>query len=153
MDIKLRWASYLLMLGFVLGAAALSPWPANADELPNACPVDGCEITITDVQKDGDELRLTLEANFGPDVSKNHIHVWWGDLYSVEQAGRSAETVHGVEQGVWHRHDDYPTYVTTEGASTSVREGTTRLCAAAADRDHNIIETELHHCVDVSSFL
>jgi len=140
-----------------LGAALLLLWSASsgavAQEMPNACPVDGCQIRIVDVKQNGGELALTFEANFSPDVSKNHIHVWWGDIYSVEQAGRGAETVHGVKQGRWHRHDDYPTYVTTEAASTGLRNGTTTLCVSAADRDHNIIDVVQYHCVDVADQL
>lgn len=71
---------------------------ALADDKPNACPIDGCEVTITGVSQAGDELELTYDANFTPDVSKNHIHAWWGEQYTIEQAGRSAEPVHGVTQ-------------------------------------------------------
>lgn len=123
-----------------------------ADEMPNACPIDGCEVSIVGVKKAGDELELDYEANFSPDVSKNHIHAWWGEQYAVEQVGRSAEPVHGVTQGRWHRHDDYPTYVTTEAASTSVRDGATTICVSPADRDHNILDVSIFHCVDVSGY-
>lgn len=123
-----------------------------ADDMPNACPIDGCEVTITGVKPAGDELELSYEANFTPDVSKNHIHAWWGEQYTVEQVGRSAEPVHGVTQGRWHRHDDYPTYVTTEAASTAVRDGATTICVSPADRDHNILNVSIYHCVDVSGY-
>lgn len=137
----------VLLLG--LGAA-----PALAGDAPkqNACPVDGCEVRIVDVRRAGDELELTYEANFLPDVARNHVHAWWGDLYTVEQASRDAETRHGVTKGKWHRHDDYPTYVTTEAVSTALRQGSTTICVSPADRDHNILDVSIHHCVDVARF-
>ena len=124
-----------------------------ADDPPNACPVDGCSVTIESVAKAGDELELTFTSNFTPDVSKNHFHVWWGKKFTIEQAGRGAKPVYGVTKGEWHRHDDYPNYVTQGAASTSVREGTTELCVSAADRDHNIIDIKAFDCVDVSDRL
>ena len=124
-----------------------------ADDPPNACPVDGCSVTIASVAKAGDELELTFTSNFTPDVSKNHFHVWWGKKFTIEQAGRGAKPVYGVTKGEWHRHDDFPEYVTQGAASTSVREGTSELCVSAADRDHNIIDIKAFHCVDVSDRL
>ncbi len=126
---------------------------AHAQNQPNACPIDGCDVKIVDVQRAGEELQVTFEANFTPDVSKNHLHVWWGEKFTVEQVGRNAEPVHGVTQGRWHRHDDYPTYVTQGAASTSERDNATTLCVSAADRDHNILDTKVSHCVDVGSQL
>ncbi|MGP1394771.1 MAG: hypothetical protein ACTS3R_04610 [Inquilinaceae bacterium] len=126
---------------------ASSGW---AQDLPNACPVDGCTVTIIDVAKDSEELLLTFDANFAPSVAKNHIHVWWGDLYTVEQVSNNAETVHGVVQGDWHPTEAYPVYVTQSGASTSLREGSTALCVSAADRNHDILDVSAFHCVDVS---
>ncbi len=123
---------------------------AAADMLPNACPVDGCEVKITNIERSGDELELTFDANFTPDNSKNHFHVWWLENYTVEQVGRNAETVHGVTQGRWHRHDAYPTYITTGAASTSVREAATTICVSAANRDHNILDVKKFHCVSAA---
>ncbi|GAB4224969.1 MAG: hypothetical protein Tsb0032_30490 [Kiloniellaceae bacterium] len=141
-------------LALPLAAAALGSAAAGAaDVMPNACPVDGCEVRIVEVKPSGSELELTLEANFTPDVSKNHIHVWWGERYTVQQAGRGAMPVYGVEKGAWHRHDDYPTYVTQGAASTSERADTVQLCVSAADRDHYILDVEVYHCVDVGEHL
>lgn len=137
-----------------LAAAMIAAGGAMAaDEMPNACPVDGCEVKIVDVQSAGEELELTYEANFSPDVSKNHIHAWWGESFTVEQVGRNAETVHGATQGNWHRHDDYPKYVTQGAASTTVRGEAITICVSPADRDHNIIDVAIYHCVDVSEHL
>ena len=137
-----------------LSVAAVGAMPVSAqDELPNACPVDGCEVRIADVKRSGDELALTFEANFKPDLSKNHIHVWWGDNYRVEQVSDNAETAHGVKQGDWHLTDEYPDYVTQGGASLTVRGDARTLCVSASDRDHNILDVTKLHCVDVSQHL
>jgi hypothetical protein len=144
----------MVVLALSLSAALLvAPIAIAADAMPNACPVDGCEVKIVSVKQSGDELELTFEANFTPDVSKNHLHVWWGEKYTVKQAGRGAKPVFGVEKGAWHRHDDYPTYVTQGAASTGVRDGAVSLCVSSADRDHNILDVETYHCVDISDHL
>ncbi len=140
----LRWAIVL----FLIAAGNVS-----ADELPNACPIDGCVVEITNIAPAGDELEITFDSNFKPDNDKNHFHVWWGDLYAVEQVGRGAEPEYNVTQGQWHRHDDYPVYITTGSASTSVREGTTKVCVTASNRDHMIIDTNIFHCVDAAEHL
>ena len=124
-----------------------------AQSLPNACPVDGCIVKIIDVKTAGEELELTFQANFTPDNAKNHFHVWWGENYTVKQVGKSAVTEHGVTQGNWHRHDDYPTYITTGAASTSVRGDAKTICVSAADRNHNILDITLYHCEDASNYL
>jgi len=144
----------IFALGWSLSAVFFAaPVATAADSMPNACPVDGCEIKIKDVKPSEDELAVIFEANFTPDVSKNHIHVWWGEKYTVEQSGRGAKPVFGVEKGAWHRHDEYPAYVTQGAASTSVREGAVTLCVSAADRDHYILDVKTYHCVDVSDHL
>ena len=132
---------------------AIGTGSALAADLPNACPVDGCEVKIMGMKRAGDELELTFEANFTPDVSKNHLHVWWGEKFTVEQVGRNAEPVHGVTKGSWHRHDDYPTYITQGAASTSERGDATTVCVSAADRNHNILDIKLYNCVDASKHL
>ncbi len=143
------WAAVLGMVAAAIGVDGARA----ADSMPNACPVDGCEVKIMGVKPAGAELEITLKANFQPDVSKNHIHVWWGEIYTVEQVGRNAKPVHGVTQGRWHRHDDYPTYVTQGAASTSIRGKATTICVTAADRNHNIIDVKIYHCVDASGQL
>jgi hypothetical protein len=126
---------------------------AAADELANACPVDGCEVRIVSVKKSGNELALTLESNFKPDMSKNHVHVWWGDNYTVEQITNNAETVYKVKQGDWHPTDEYPNYVTQSAASVSVRGSAVSLCVSASDRNHDILDTKKFHCMNVSGQL
>lgn len=133
---------------------SLAGLAANAQEnLPNACPVDGCVVTITDVSKAGDELQVTFESNFAPDVSKNHFHVWWGELYTVEQVSNDAEPTYGVKQGDWHPTADFPSYTTQSAASVSVRNGAHTLCVSAADRNHDILEPKVYNCVDVAEHL
>ena len=94
----------LCTAGMMIGAE-VSP---AVDDLPNACPVDGCSVKIIAVKQAGDEMQLTLKANFSPDMSKNHIHVWWGDNYTVEQVSNNAETGLQGKAGEWHPMADYP---------------------------------------------
>lgn len=137
----------------ILAVALIGTAHVNATEqMANACPVDGCEVKILGIKPAGEELALTFEANFMPDVSKNHLHVWWGEQYDVKQVGRNAKTF-GVEKGKWHRHDDYPDYTTTGAASTSIRNGAVTVCVTAADRNHNVLDATLFHCVDASDHL
>lgn len=140
------WAAAIL----ALGAPAC---PALAETAVNACPVDGCRIHFVSVEKAGDELKLTLEANFKPDMSKNHIHVWWGDNYEVRQVSNNAETVYGVKRGVWHPTDEYPVYVTQSGASMKERRSATTLCVSAGDRNHDIIDPSLFECRSVADLV
>ena len=143
----LFWSMILSML--IIG---LTDGPVEA-AMPNACPVDGCEVKIVGVKRSGAELELTFDSNFTPDNSKNHFHVWWGENFTVEQVGRNAAPLYGVKQGQWHRHDDYPTYITQGAASTSVRGDAVTLCVSAADRNHNILDVKIYHCVDVKDKL
>lgn len=143
-----------------IAAAVAIGWPLvfgshthAQDTLPNACPVDGCEVRIVDVEREGDELRLTLEANYAPDMSRNHIHVWWGENYQIQQVSNNAEPVHNVKQGEWHPTADYPTYITQSAASTTVRGSAKTLCVSAADRNHDILDVTKLNCMDVSDHL
>lgn len=117
----------------------------------NACPVDGCAITIEDVQAEGKELRIRWKANFAPDFSKNHIHVYW-DIYTADQVSDDAAD-RGVEQGEWVPTDSYPEYVTSGAASTAKRKTSTKICVTAGDRDHNVIDSSIVNCRDVSDLL
>lgn len=138
------------------GASVLAMSPAETlgqDQLPNACPVDGCAVKIAEVSASGDELTLTFESNFMPDMSKNHIHVWWGELFDVKQVSGNAEATHGVEQGRWHPTDEYPSYTTQSAASVGAREDARTLCVTAADRNHDILDANAYHCVDVGDKL
>jgi hypothetical protein len=137
----------------ILAAALIGTGQVLATEpMANACPVDGCEVKILEVKQAGDELEITFKANFMPDVSKNHLHNWWGESFDVKQVGRNAGTF-GVEKGKWHRHDDYPNYTTTGAASTSIRGSAVTVCVTAADRNHNVLNATLFNCVDASSYL
>ena len=149
---SLRVAGSALVIVVALPLALLGP-VSKAQDTPNACPVDGCEVKIAAVEKDGDELRLTLEANYTPDMSRNHIHVWWGENFTVQQVSNNAEPVHHVKQGEWHPTADYPVYVTQSAVSTSVRGGAKSICVSAGDRNHDIIDITKFSCMDVSSHL
>jgi hypothetical protein len=154
----LRSASAVL-LGLVLLPAgcggddeeAAAPTEAMPVAQQNACPVDGCTIEITDAEEEGDELRLTWTANFSPDFSKNHIHVYW-DTYTADQVSNDAAD-RGETQGEWVPTDAYPDFVTEGVVSTASREGSTSLCVTAADRDHNVLDSALTDCHDVSALL
>lgn len=140
--------SAFFMTGILIGASQA----AASETMANACPVDGCEVRILDVRAAGDELALSFESNFMPDVSKNHFHVWWGEKYDIKQVGRNASAF-GMEKGKWHRHDDYPEYITTGAASTTIRDDAVTICVTAADRNHNVLDVSLYHCVDASGHL
>lgn len=139
--------------GLVLGISLTHSLLAIAADMPNTCPVDGCDVSILEIEKSGEELQVTLDSNFTPDNSKNHFHMWWGEQYKTEQVGRNAMSEYSVEQGKWHRHDDFPVYITTGSASVTVRDGASTLCVTAADGDHNVLDADKFHCVDVSEHL
>jgi hypothetical protein len=140
--------------GLVLGAGLAAAAPAAlAQEMTNACPVDGCMVRIVSVEKVGDELQVTFEANYAPDFSKNHFHVWWGENYTVEQVSNNAETVHHVKQGDWHPTADYPVYTTQSAVSVKSRGSATTLCVSAGDRNHDIIDTKMFDCRSVADLL
>jgi hypothetical protein len=117
----------------------------------NACPADGCSIEILEVGTEGEELAVTWGANFLPDVSKNHIHIYW-DIFTADQVSSDAEA-RGVVQGDWHPTDAYPSYVTESGASVVNRGDSTTLCVTAADRDHSVLDPAMVDCRDVSDLL
>ena len=145
---RLNFTVFLSAIGLAGSAAAA----LAADVMPNACPVDGCKVMITEIKPSGEELELTFEANFTPDLSKNHIHIWWGEQFTVEQVSRNAETLHGVKQGKWHLTDDFPSYKTQGAVSTKVRGDAQTICVSVSDRDHNILDTNAYHCMDVGQY-
>ncbi|WP_424926658.1 hypothetical protein [Amaricoccus tamworthensis] len=126
--------------------------PAVAQE-NNACPVDGCTAYFTTASNNGEEVTLTVESNFLPDMSKNHFHIWWGENFTVQQVSANAETVSNVTQGDWHPTSEYPNYTTASAASTTVRNGATTLCISPADRNHDILDFNQVHCVDLAEIL
>jgi hypothetical protein len=131
--------------------ASASSTTAAVSTKQNACPVDGCSITLLGAEKEGKELRLRWKANFTPSFSKNHIHVYW-DIYTADQVSNDAAT-RGVKQGEWVPTDDYPEFVTTGAVSTAKRKGSTTVCVTAGDRDHNVIDSSIVNCRDVSDLL
>ena len=123
----------------------------TAGPVQNACPVEGCKVSIDKVVRDGDELKVTWTANYRPDFARNHIHVYW-DTYTADQVSNDAEA-HGVKQGSWVPTDAYPVYTTGSEASVARRNGSTRLCVTAGDRNHNVIDPKLFQCTDVKDLL
>ena len=135
----------------VVVASTTAPAAAAAGQKGNACPVEGCLIEVTEAERTGDELSLTFTANFDPDVSRNHIHVYW-DRFTSKQVSNNAETV-GVTKGQW-----VPTKVTngflTQGAvSLLQREGSTKVCVTAGDRNHDVIDAAKFTCRDVGAIV
>jgi hypothetical protein len=131
--------------------APTSSSPKSTASQQNACPVDGCRVVITNVAKQGDELRLTWKANYKPNFSKNHIHVFW-DKYTADQVSNDA-AARGKVQGEWVPTDAYPVYVTGDVVSTTKRGTSTSVCVTAGDRDHNVIDSSIVNCRDVASLL
>lgn len=143
----LRVAILALPAGIALNVAAFG------QDAGNACPVDGCKVAITSVENAGDEVKIIFDANFMPDLSKNHLHVWWGDNFDVRQVSNNAETEYGVKQGDWHPTDEYPEYTTQSAASVATRGEATTICVSAADRNHDILDPELVECMSVADHL
>lgn len=128
--------------------------PAATDgqgPVANACPPDGCSITIVDAAKEGDEIAVTWEANFVPDISRNHIHVYW-DRYTADEVSSDAEA-RGVSQGEWVPTDVVPTFVTQDVVAVSMRGDSTTICVTAADRDHVVLDSTIVDCRDVADLL
>jgi hypothetical protein len=117
----------------------------------NACPADGCAITILDVVRSGDELEVTWEQNFAPDLDRNHIHVYW-DTYTADQVSSDAAD-RDVEQGEWVPIDAPETFVTEGAVSVAVRGDSTTVCVTASDGDHAVIDSSIVDCRDVSDLL
>jgi hypothetical protein len=121
------------------------------DPVANACPAEGCEIKIAKVSKSGGELDITFEANFLPDVSRNHIHIYW-DTFTAGQVSSDAEA-NGLTQGDWVPTDVYPKYTTSGTTSIANRNNSKTMCVTAANRDHAVFKPIVFHCIDVSSHL
>ena len=133
-------------------AESSSTTGAAGQGVQNACPVDGCQVEIQDVKRDGNELKITWKANFHPDVSHNHIHVYW-DIYDTKQVSNDAESKYGVTQGEWVPTDSYPTYVTDGAVAVAQRGTSTTLCVTAGDKDHNVIDVAVENCRGVADLL
>jgi hypothetical protein len=113
--------------------------------------VDGCQVRITRAEPAGKEIRLYFEANYAPDVSRNHFHVFW-DTYTGKQVSVDAQTRFGVAAGDWKPTADNP-FTTMGAVSVANRGKSTRACVSAGDRNHNVIDPNLVDCRDVSSLL
>ena len=123
----------------------------GAGPVQNACPIEGCKVKIDKVERAGSELKVTWTANYKPDFSRNHIHVYW-DTYTADEVSNDADA-RGVKQGSWHPTDEYPVYTTGSEASVKRRGTSTRLCVTAGDRNHDVIDSKLFQCFDVKDLL
>lgn len=118
---------------------------------PNACPQEGCRVSVAAAEQFGDELELTFEANFTPDLARNHFHVYW-ENFTAEQVSDDAERRFGVNQGDWVPTDENP-YTTGDATSVEERAGATSICVTAGDGDHNVIDPEITDCIDVTGLV
>lgn len=127
---------------------------ADDGSLPNACPVDGCEITIANAAVQDGEIGITFDANYSPNFERNHIHIFW-DSQEAGAVSSDFQERGFAEQGKWHPTDEYPNYVTQADASVSseFRGDSTTLCVTAADTDHAVINADIVHCRDVAELL
>ena len=141
-------------------AATNAPSPASiaadsgANELPNACPVEGCKVAIVSAEKSGTEIALVFAANYTPDFERNHIHVFWDSQEPGAVSSDFQERGFTV-QGKWHPTGDYPGYVTQSAASISpeIRGASTRICVTAAHSNHAVIDPTIFECRDVAELL
>lgn len=117
----------------------------------NACPSSGCEVEITEVSVDGDELLVTFSANFKPDIAGNHVHIYW-DSYEAGQVSNDAEA-NGLVQGAWVPTDAYPAFTTQDAVSVASEDVTDNLCVTYGDRDHNVAADPQVDCHDVAEQL
>lgn len=148
----------LAILGIACGrdtarspTTASSPSTVQSYSPPNACPMDGCRVRIVSATPAGDEIRLSFDANYTADVSRNHFHVFW-DTYAAKQVSVDAATRFGATVGDWEPTADNP-YVTTGPVSVGARGQSTSICVTAGDRNHNVIDPSLVDCRDLSGLL
>lgn len=149
----------------VLGTCALLTSCAGPDGEQNAgvegvpasqegdllCPDRGCRVEISEAERQGSELQLTFEANFAPDLARNHFHVYW-DNFSAQQVSSDAGARFGVRQGEWSETDENP--FTTNGATSVTVQGNSMIiCVTAADLNHSVIDPQHSDCFDVGELV
>lgn len=125
--------------------------PPAQQALPNACPTSGCKARIVSVSRAGRELRVTLKANFTPDVVRNHFHVYW-DTYTSKQVSADAVRSFGVDVGAWAPTADNP-FTTGAVVSVSTRKKSRTICVTVGDRYHNVVDPDSFSCRDVGGLL
>lgn len=125
--------------------------PDDGEVLLNVCPPEGCRVEITAAERQAGELELSFEANFAPDLARNHLHVYW-DNFSTEQVSVDAAVRFGVRQGDWAETDENP-YVTGGAASVGARGESMSICATASDLNHGVIDPQLADCFDVGELV
>ena len=74
--------------------------------------------------------------------------MYW-DKFTADQVSNDAAK-RNVVQGEWVPTDAYPEYLTEGAVSTKVRDDSTKICVTAGDRDHNVIDSSIVNCRDVS---
>lgn len=131
---------------------ALEETPASEGELLiNLCPDRGCRVEISEVERQGGELQLTFEANFAPDLARNHLHVYW-DNFSAQQVSVDAGIRFGVRQGDWTETDEN-VFVTSGATMVGARGDSMVICVTVADLNHSVIDPQHSDCFDVGELL
>lgn len=133
------------------GADAAAPAGAEGELLLNLCPEEGCRVEVTAAERQGEELLLSLQANFAPDLARNHIHIYW-DNFSAEQVGSDSPARFGVRQGEW-AEVERTSFATSGRVSVSARGESMMICATAADLDHRVINPRQSDCFEVGELV
>lgn len=133
------------------GPTQTAPASTVPTRLANACPADGCKVQIVSASRAGRELRIRLNANFAPDISRNHFHIYWS-TYTAKQVSSDAAPRFGVKQGAWVATADNP-FTTADAVSVRTRGKAREICVTAGDRYHNVIDGDGFSCRDVSGLL
>jgi hypothetical protein len=144
---------FKLLLLSVATSTLMMPVVGYAQNLSNACPVDGCVVKIKSIALSDGEVKIEFEANFLPSMSKNHLHVWWGENFDIKQVTSDAESEYGMTHGSWHPTDEYPFYTTRKAVSLKSRGEAVTICVTASDRSHIILNPEEKNCKSIANLL
>lgn len=144
---------FKLLLLSVATSTLMMPVVGYAQNLSNACPVDGCVVKIKSIALSEGEVKIEFEANFLPSMSKNHIHVWWAEKFDIKQVTADAESKYGMTQGLWHPTDEYPIYTTRGAMSFKDRGEAVTICVTASARGHEILDSEEKDCKSIATLL
>lgn len=127
------------------------PASQEGDLLLNLCPDRGCRVEISEAERQEGELQLTFEANFAPDLARNHFHVYW-DNFSAQQVSSDAGARFGVRRGDWSEAEENP--FTTNGATSVTARGNSMIiCVTAADLNHSVIDPQYSDCFNVGELI
>ena len=95
---------------------------------------------------------MTWTANFHPDFSRNHIHVYWDTFTADQVSDDAARARRGAGLLAPHRRVSRRTRPRARHRWHDAT-GPTRLCVTAGDRNHDVIDAKLFECTDVKDLL